>query len=163
MAIRHIATLCVALMAAGGAVPSPGPASGDGGPLFAGGVLHQGDSLRSGDGCMELRFFSADGYYTRLDLRGVDGCGTSNWDSYSDYDWSGIGRGIHASADEPRGSRAAEAVMQYDGNFVVYDLETGTPVWATHTDGHPGAFLNVQGDGNLVVYSAEGEALWSLF
>jgi outer membrane protein assembly factor BamB len=114
---------------------------------------------------MELRFFYADGDYNRLDLRGVDGagCGTSNWDSYSDFDWSGIGRGIHQSAGEPRGMRAAEAVMQTDGNFVVYDLDTGTPIWHTHTDGHPGAYLNIQDDGNLVVYSAEGEALWSLY
>ena len=167
MAIRHIATVCVALllMAAGGAVPSATRASGDRSPLVAGGVLHQGDSIRSGGGCMELRFFYADGYYNRLDLRGVDGagCGTSNWDSYSDFDWSGIGQGTHASANEPRGMRPAEAIMQTDGNFVVYDLETGAPIWNTHTDGHPGAYLNVQDDGNLVIYGPADEVLWSLY
>jgi hypothetical protein len=136
-----------------------------GSPLFAGGRLQQGETLQSGDGCVELRFFYADGYYNRLDLRGIGGagCGGSNWDSYSDFDWQGIGRGLHESNNEPRGMRAAEAVMQADGNFVLYDLETGIPLWATHTDGHPGAYLNVQGDGNMVIYSASNDVLWSLF
>ena len=136
-----------------------------GSTLFAGERLHQGDTLQSPDGCVELRFFFADGYYNRLDLRGTGGagCANSNWDSYSDFDWQGIGRGLHESSHEPRGMRAAQGVMQHDGNFVLYDLETGTPLWATHTDGHPGAWVHVQGDGNLVIYSASNEALWSLF
>ena len=156
LAIVITALTCLAPLRAQGTVGSP---------LFAGGRLQQGDTLRSGDGCVELRFLFADGYYTRLDLRGTGGpgCPTPNWDSYSDFDWQGIGRGLHESSNEPRGMRGAEAFMQEDGNFVVYDLETGTPVWATHTDGHPGAWLHVQGDGNLVIYSADNEALWSLF
>jgi hypothetical protein len=47
------------------------------------------------------------------------------------------------------------AVMQADGNFVLY-TPSGQPVWHTQTSGNPGAFFNVQDDGNLVVYSSTG-------
>ncbi len=52
-----------------------------------------------------------------------------------------------------------EAIMQGDGNFVVYAAGAG-PLWASGTDGNPGAWLAMQGDGNLVVYTAAGKALW---
>ena len=51
------------------------------------------------------------------------------------------------------------AVMQGDGNFVIY--HDGTALWATGTAGHPGAWIVMQGDGNLVVYSAAGPPLWA--
>ena len=136
-------------------------------PLFAGSVIEQGETVRSANGCLELSFHFADGYYNRLNLRGVggEGCGHSHWDSYSDFDWQGYGQGLHHSSNGPRGVRAARAVMQGDGNFVVYDIEDGAwvPVWSTHTDGNPGAYLNVQDDGNMVIYSASNAVLWSLF
>jgi len=50
---------------------------------------------------------------------------------------------------EPR-----EFIMQEnDGNLVLYDT-SGQPHWASKTWGNHGAFLNVQDDGNLVVYRA---------
>ena len=49
--------------------------------------------------------------------------------------------------------------MQTDGNLVLYN-GAGTALWDSHTDHHPGAYAAMQGDGNLVVYSA-GKALWS--
>jgi len=58
------------------------------------------------------------------------------------------------------GKRSAVAIMQRDGNFVIYD-ETGTPIWATNTAGHPGASLWVQNDGNLVVYDPVRRPLWA--
>ena len=51
------------------------------------------------------------------------------------------------------------AVMQGDGNFVVYN-SGGGPVWWSGTDGNPGAYLAIQDDGNLVVYSSGGTVLW---
>ena len=45
--------------------------------------------------------------------------------------------------------------MQEDGNFVVYD-EAKKPRFSTGTAGHPGAFLRLQNDGNLVVYAPTG-------
>jgi hypothetical protein len=50
--------------------------------------------------------------------------------------------------------------MQGDGNLVEY--VGGRALWASDTAGHPGAWLGMQGtDGNLVVYSATNQPLWS--
>ncbi|MCC3650612.1 hypothetical protein LIX60_03700 [Streptomyces sp. S07_1.15] len=57
----------------------------------------------------------------------------------------------------PNGYRA---VVQYDGNFVLYDVN-GRALWATGTYGRPGAYLAVQDDGNLVMYTRNGGALWA--
>jgi hypothetical protein len=54
------------------------------------------------------------------------------------------------------------ATMGTDGNFVVADANNA-PTFATATAGNPGAFLQVQTDGNLVVYNAAGVAIWSRF
>jgi hypothetical protein len=54
----------------------------------------------------------------------------------------------------------AYALMQTDGNFVVYS-KSQHPVWSTATAPGAGAFLAVQNDGNLVLYSAADKPLWS--
>jgi hypothetical protein len=46
----------------------------------------------------------------------------------------------------------AYAVMQADGNFVVYDWGNA-PVWASGTQGFWWSRLDMQNDGNLVIYS----------
>ena len=57
-------------------------------------------------------------------------------------------------------------IMQTDGNLVLYDT-SGQQSWASKTQGNPGAFLNVQNDGNVVVYRAGSttetgdNALWA--
>jgi hypothetical protein len=49
--------------------------------------------------------------------------------------------------------------MQGDGNLVEYFQ--GRALWASGTQGHPGAWAAMQGsDGNLCVYSSGGTALW---
>ncbi len=48
-------------------------------------------------------------------------------------------------------------VMQGDGNLVLY--RGSTVLWASGTDGHPGARVVMQSDGNLVVYK-DGRPLW---
>jgi hypothetical protein len=57
--------------------------------------------------------------------------------------------------------------MQGDGNLVLHDTN-GKPRWASGTYGHPGAFLQIQDDCNLVIYRAGSEghttakdALWA--
>ena len=50
------------------------------------------------------------------------------------------------------------AIMQDDGNFVLYD-QNNEPVWASNTAGKPGAYLAVQDDGNLVVYPGRQRAV----
>ena len=52
------------------------------------------------------------------------------------------------------------AVMQGDGNFVVYRAH-GVPKWATGTDGRAIGGIIMQGDGNLVLYTADGQAVWA--
>lgn len=59
-----------------------------------------------------------------------------------------------------RSSNGYVAVMQSDGNFVVYS-PSGTATWNTETWNHPGSFLAMQTDGNLVVYSPSGHPLWN--
>jgi hypothetical protein len=44
--------------------------------------------------------------------------------------------------------------MQKDGNLVVYGH--GKALWQSHTYNHPGAYLVMQQDRNLVIYSAGG-------
>jgi hypothetical protein len=166
MSIRNQLTICLAVLAV--VVQAPVRAAAGYSPLHAGQVIEQGDAIQSGDGCTELRFTFDGNFYNRLEFRSISGnpaCGYPNWDSYNDFEWQGRGTGIHQGQFEPRGYRAARAVMQEDGNFVIYDTEQNPPVplWATNTHGNPGAYLSVQGDGNLVVYSASNGVLWSLF
>jgi hypothetical protein len=76
------------------------------------------------------------------DLVLIDAAGGSLWDSGT----STVG---------------AFAIMQNDGNFVVYDGNLN-PLWASATYGNPGAFLMVQSDGTIAVRSPEGtRVLWS--
>jgi len=63
--------------------------------------------------------------------------------------------------------------MQSDGNLVLssctfqpgnpgqYTAGTCSPIWSSLTYGNPGAHARMQTDGNLVVYTAGGQALWS--
>lgn len=54
---------------------------------------------------------------------------------------------------------SCRAVMQTDGNFVVYK---GTQaLWATHTWNNPSSYFVFQGDSNLVVYNYAGTAKWN--
>jgi hypothetical protein len=57
------------------------------------------------------------------------------------------------------GQTAGQAVLQGDGNFVIYN-GSGTPVWSSGTINNPGARLYVQDDGNLVIYATDGRPIW---
>jgi len=52
------------------------------------------------------------------------------------------------------------AIMQTDGNFVVYYNGHGA-LWATGTNGNSGAYVVLQADGNLVVRRSNGTAAWA--
>lgn len=58
------------------------------------------------------------------------------------------------------GTEPGRALMQADGNFVVYDA-SGVARWSSGTGGNPGAYLWVRDDGSLVIYRPDGQALWS--
>jgi hypothetical protein len=60
--------------------------------------------------------------------------------------------------------RVIEAILQTDGNLVLYGPNnadgTAHPVWASNTGGHPHDVLRVQDDGNVVIYQF-GHPLWA--
>lgn len=66
------------------------------------------------------------------------------------------------SGPGPQDGKPYKLTMGYDGNAVIYAGD-GMPITQTHTAGNPGARMVWQGDGNLVVYSASGQVLWSAF
>jgi hypothetical protein len=49
-------------------------------------------------------------------------------------------------------------VMQTDGNLVEH--RDSQLIWATYTQGNPGAWAIMQPDGNFVIYSKQNKALW---
>jgi hypothetical protein len=70
-------------------------------------------------------------------------------------------RDNHLWRSNTAGSDAQLAIMQGDGNFVIYDSRN-RPLWATGTNGNPGAYLALQNDGNLVIYAADNvTVLWT--
>jgi hypothetical protein len=58
------------------------------------------------------------------------------------------------------GRAADRAIMQPDGNFVVYD-SSNQALWNSTTDGNAGARLIMQTDGNVVIYSSSNVVLWA--
>lgn len=60
-----------------------------------------------------------------------------------------------------------ECVMRNDGRVAINNLDKSAPIWTSEygfagTGIHPGAFLRVQNDGNMVLYDSQGKnVLWS--
>lgn len=79
-------------------------------------------------------------------------------DSFTNPDAGLINRAIWSAFTQNQA--ASIAIMQDDGNFVVYD-SFQNPLFNTGTNGNPGAFIIIQDDGNLVVYASDGlTPLW---
>ena len=57
------------------------------------------------------------------------------------------------------GVPGARAVLQADGNFVVYSPQNQA-LWASGSSGNPGAWAAVHNDGRLAVYRTNGTAAW---
>jgi hypothetical protein len=58
-------------------------------------------------------------------------------------------------------SDAQVALMQFNGNFVIYDSKHKA-LWSSRTSGHPGAYLALQNDGNVVIYGPDNTSvLWT--
>lgn len=83
--------------------------------------------------------------------------------------YPGLVQGDVLRGGDVRWSQAATffLMMQTDGNLVMYQpavvgsITPATPLWSSATSGNPGAWAVLQGDGNLVVYSAAGPFLWA--
>jgi hypothetical protein len=68
-------------------------------------------------------------------------------------------------------TRAFQLILQSDGNLVLYcisnpplDITQATytnALWSSETNGTDAKRVNMQDDGNLVVYGADGTALWN--
>lgn len=55
-------------------------------------------------------------------------------------------------------NRKYEFILQLDGNLVLYS--NGKPLWSSVTHGQSVSRLSMQGDGNLVLYTANNVATW---
>lgn len=51
--------------------------------------------------------------------------------------------------------------LNLDGNLVLYDSESKAPIWSSNTVGTKAEFLYMQEDGNLVLYTENGDVLWA--
>ena len=58
------------------------------------------------------------------------------------------------------GSGSNRVVMQSDGNLVVYDANN-VAHWASGTNGSGGSVLSMQNDGNLVIKTSGGAVVWA--
>jgi hypothetical protein len=76
-----------------------------------------------------------------------------------DSDELASGQVLYAGQKRTSADDRFELAFQGDGNLVLYRLQDGVALWATHTHA-PDGQLHMQSDGNLVIYSAEGVALW---
>ena len=63
-------------------------------------------------------------------------------------------------ATDTGGTAPGQAIVQSDGNFVIYDA-AGSALWMAGTAGNPGAYLRIQDDGNVVIYGANARPIWS--
>jgi len=72
--------------------------------------------------------------------------------------WNGQGALWSSNTANTAGNRA---IMQSDGNFVVY--AGSTPLWSSNTNAGPAndRRLAIQTDGNVVVYTSANAAVWS--
>ena len=72
-----------------------------------------------------------------------------------------IDDGAHAAVwtSGTGGIAPQQALMQTDGNFVIYDAAGGAD-FMTNTGGNAGARLVLQNDGNLVIFGGDGTPLW---
>jgi len=125
------------------------------GSMYANDAIYPNDVLHA-NGSGSYLFFNTNWLSnTFLDLA----YGIVGWDSNYDY---GGGYGSHQAQSVFDDGQFA--VMQGDGNFVLYDNDVVlTMEWATNTEGNSGAFISMQDDGNLVVYSSGNSPLWSIY
>ena len=107
--------------------------------------LKIGDSLTSSNGRYQLRLQS-------------DG-------NLVIYDVQDHGHDVAIWSSGTNGQAVSKALMQDDGNFVIYGYPTAqkplNPLWATNTADEPDAFLVLQDDGSLIIVRQIREALWS--
>ncbi len=58
-----------------------------------------------------------------------------------------------------KGTDAAFAIMQADGNLVLYN-DRRSIIWSSKTGGNQGAYLSMEKDGNMIIRRDDGKQLW---
>jgi RHS repeat-associated protein len=134
--IRCLTTTALCLAA----VFTAAPAWAQSWTLQPGQQLNPGDAVLSPDGEYELYYDPSNGALVLFDL--------ASWPTWNPTNvWMAPGT---------YGTTPGVALMQYDGNFVVYSSSCTGPYnscWSTGTFGYAGAFLQIQDQGNVVIYS----------
>lgn len=140
--LAAIVVLLLGVVAAIVLWPDPGPDDDDGTQtqdrLSSGARLDPGEFIAIADGRHRLEM-TADGELV-LTTDGV-----TRWESN----------------EGPPGSWAN--LQASDGNLVVNRAGEGGAVWASETNGHPGAYLVLeapQGEGQITIYDRDGRVLW---
>jgi hypothetical protein len=77
--------------------------------------------------------------------------------------WDGWAPALGTHQDQWALVSSPHALMQGNGDFVLYANGYSYDAWHTSTQGNSGAFLNPQTDGNLVLYTSGSSALWSVY
>ncbi|MDG2332908.1 MAG: hypothetical protein P8Q97_01665 [Myxococcota bacterium] len=96
-----------------------------------------------------------------------NGSNQALWQSYTNYplEYHFAGEALALFAPQILHSQNRKMEMLEDCNLVLYSFEngeTGGVVWHSDTAGQgPGCSANFQADGNFVVYSGSGSALWA--
>ena len=140
-----------------GAVLSSGSASMSAAQLHSGDYISYPDRLYSDNGTYYLEWFTGalNGNSTHY-IQRLSGA----WNTLTDGGWC-CGYGTH-SYQWGTDTGTTRLIMQSDGNVVMYNSSFSTSLWATGTNGNSGAFLNMQNDSNLVVYTASSVPIWSI-
>ncbi|MFB6894475.1 trypsin-like serine protease [Kitasatospora sp. NPDC056327] len=72
-----------------------------------------------------------------------------------------LGPGARLSAGQTLAGRDLKLTMQADGDLTLTHKNVpGGVIWATGTGGNPGAYLEMQPDGNLVLSTANAQPIW---
>lgn len=69
------------------------------------------------------------------------------------------GQTLYAGQSVTSANQKYSAVMQADGNFVIYRND-GLAIWSTNTTGLGAVRASMQADGNFVLYDANNNAKW---
>lgn len=133
-------------------------------------VMHQsnGDDLISLNGDYLLNFGYYDAAFPNPDLNYLQLWNLNDpefpiWESLNDGFYSNE-YSDHDDQWNPLSGGNTHALMQADGNFVLYASDYASAGWATGTNGNPGAWIAIANFGNLIVYNQAGTvALWTVF
>jgi hypothetical protein len=138
--------------------------------MYGGDEISGSQTVTSGGGMYQLKlFFENDPSYGVENLFAClvyigPGSPSYPWCTRSDAVDGADGYGYHSN-QWTLVNRTGRLLMQLDGNLVLYRSADhgGAAGWASATDGNSGAYLNVQDDANMVIYSPNDVPLWSVW